>query len=401
MRAADMIDGFKESELLAWIEGELPPRRARRLEARVARRPELQTYVEQLRRDHSALRQLDDPELPRDFVAGMEEQLVRPMLMDYRPGEFRRRHQPARRMRLVLRTALAAAVVGAAGVGIWLGLHARPASIENDFVSAPEGSTDAAPDDGLPHLVRNDRDDATFGPAAGQMVHHAGPLPVSPKLTAQDPVLFAMGEGTLERLNAGLVLVASSVEGAEQRIAAAIPGGAFVRNLRDEDARALVSEVIGGGIGSGYTGPADGLDRLNRWAEASAEVPTDAESLVQWRSLMVEGLVRWDDSTLPSELERGLIAGDSKWAASGIEQLRLAGSGATHTLAVRLEDLPALLAELHRAFDGTTRFMELGGAEDASDPLACFVKVRAQLEELAQGDTPVIVQIPIVIQTAE
>ena len=114
-----MRDRFSESDLLAFIEGELSARNRRAFVSRLESDVQLRGRVEQMCEQRAALRELPEPALPADFLAALEPQLARPVLMSAQPGAYRRRHQRSTRRRQLVRACVAAVLLAALFGGVW------------------------------------------------------------------------------------------------------------------------------------------------------------------------------------------------------------------------------------------------------------------------------------------
>ena len=286
-----MANGFKDTELLAYVEERLPPRRAAALESRLAGDPgsaDLARRLRRMREDRRRLRSIAPPPLPVDFVAELEPQLARLMLIDAappvaRPGAYRRRHRRVTLRVFAAQLAVAAMVVVAAGAGLWALVHVVARSVappEPGEIEVAAAMPVSPPSPGAARIA-SPGVGAAIGLAVGPVVapaeepwppprtliHHRGPLPPGPDPAgggvrslvdgreAPEPSLAAAGfvlvlpADSLEEGEALLTRLARELgaadAGADDRSRAA--SAALVRNFSFAEARRLLIQFQGRG----------------------------------------------------------------------------------------------------------------------------------------------------------
>lgn len=118
----DRSSRIDRMEMLAWIEGDLSAARALELERALSAQPEVLEELRRMRADRVRLQSLPEPVVPEGLISELETRLARPMLIAGPPGAWRRAHRRGRRIRrLVAWSAggIAAAILLAFGIGLW------------------------------------------------------------------------------------------------------------------------------------------------------------------------------------------------------------------------------------------------------------------------------------------
>ncbi|MCP3903303.1 MAG: hypothetical protein GY715_06675 [Planctomycetes bacterium] len=375
-----MFERFKETELLAYVEGELSDGKRRSVEKRLARDPEVAALVEAMRADRQQLQGVVAPALPMDFVAALEPQLARSMLIDggsatggsarasRQPGAYRRKHRrthrAAHRRHRLTRFAVVAVVLVALFAGVWAVLTLVPlgggggagermadneltppaiASARGSRDSAAEGGSDAPASDAL---------------GADEVIHHRLPLP-APTVVQQAPAGVSPEPITVE---AGFALVIHADDTAEvadiERVMTrvltamstdetAIPQAntdtvALVRNFTHDEASQLLAMWSAGTDAPTAPLAVSGMD-LTRTTRL------DEIDLPRWR----ERLQRERETTSEQ------ILGPREIAPGWEEQFDLSARGATHTVVVPEEQLAEFLRRLRLAEGQRTFLREL------------------------------------------
>ena len=90
-----MFESFDESDLLAYVEDELPPEKTDTLRMLLAAHPRALAVIEAMRHDRAILGTDPEPAVPDDLLAELEPMMARPMLMAD-PQDWRRRYRPRR-----------------------------------------------------------------------------------------------------------------------------------------------------------------------------------------------------------------------------------------------------------------------------------------------------------------
>jgi hypothetical protein len=414
-----MFEGYREEDLLAYVEDELDDEARRTLRERLADDPATLARLDRLRADRALLTAADDPALPLDFVTDLEPQLVRPMLIETAPGQtpgaYRRRHRAAGRRGRGLRYALAAGLLVAAGAGVWgIVVVAWPSGTGGPDRTA---RNDAAPPDGgtgLDGAAATDGARLAGGPGAGDasaaddaawpdraIVHHRGPLaPADAGRSRLASAAVAPGDGP--RVTAPFALVLDGdVESAETRLAAALTGAdaspaatALVRNFSMDEARRLERRFPApGGPAAPVYADVDG------GAAAPGDDPTarERERLARLLAeLRRRARAASDDEYLPS----GPLLGSEAIAPGYGDQLDLSDHGATHTITIPADDLSAFLGRLHHA-DGAPvalRPFPASGESDAADGWNVERRlVRDLLARLREAGDGAVVILPVTI----
>jgi len=120
-----MARRVSESDLLAYIEGDLPENRADEVRAALERDPKLAAWADAARADRDALRQWSRPGAsiaPPDLVEQAMRQAERNALLGLDAGAAQQRRRPTVLFRFTgPRTAMAAALLAAVGLGVLYG----------------------------------------------------------------------------------------------------------------------------------------------------------------------------------------------------------------------------------------------------------------------------------------
>jgi hypothetical protein len=380
-----ILDRYNEEHLLAYVEEQLDPAEAEVLNEQLAREPQIRAILDRMRRERAALRAMGTPAAPVDFVAELEPQLARPMLIDPVPGAYRRHHRRKTRARRLMRYALAAGVVIAVSGGFW----AAYTFIGNPF-SITDGDRLVRNDDSSPSTADalstrtddgsfggDDASDETLWPPPDAIVVHGTPVPLERGGRAVRTHAVRSGDEARPLIAApfAVVLEASDMSSAEAMLADAVAAlepesGArgettLVRNFTLAEAEILVNRMFAAS-GSGPAPPDYvawiGNERRRAIPEAERakrlrEIGRDARRL---RSERCE-----DDEPWFSEV----LAGSEALMPSYEQQLALSGRGATHALSVPASRLAELIAHL-RDESGTSVLRTLPVAGGAKDPRA-------------------------------
>ncbi|MHC4989995.1 MAG: hypothetical protein ACYTGC_03350, partial [Planctomycetota bacterium] len=384
--------------------------------------------LDEMRTDRRLLRQAGTPSLPRDFVAELEPMLARPMLMESRPGAYRRRHQ---RRRSVRQVALAASVLLAVSAGLlgalslWTGGESAGPQANDDTGrrSQPAASADR---EALATDVETDA-----WPAPDATVHHHlpgriedGPLryvAVAPRdalATTDEPAAEARRrDATLVSLPFALQIEATDVDLAEDAMVDLLGGHerrlTLVRNFSFDEARQMEPSLPRPRGGRRPSAPlAADLDAHGEPVSAADRRRTD--------KLIRDIISRFDRGGDRGNIDRrsGVATlGSRQQAAPVSQQMIYAEHGAQHTLSVRVSELNEvlqLLAMLPGARSGLAMMPEMpedpsevawNGAEAMSLDEARWVTdratIRRRLAELQQADPDATVLLPVMIQAAE
>ncbi len=116
-----MPDPYDENMLLGYIEGELSPDEAARVEQLMREDARLRHLIAELVRDRRHLRQMPDESAPPELMQRIQQQLERDMLLAAPPPEVHHRSRTARRFRigrLAAYSGLAAMILFSAGIMI-------------------------------------------------------------------------------------------------------------------------------------------------------------------------------------------------------------------------------------------------------------------------------------------
>lgn len=407
------FERFNEDELLAYIEGELAPDEASRLERSLAESPRAAELVSHMQRDRERLRSEREPILPRDFISTspdspgtpsrIESRLARPMLMEsmfdstedtdgsaiparrtIRPGEMRRRHRrQVRRMRL-MKLATAAIVTLAVGAGIWsLGVMTNLNEQARQWYAAmrspntaDQQRTDHSPSGRGDENASDLPEDAARDWPSDVVVHHALPSgtaapPGRPALDhARAAPDSALHDAPLDVL---LVIRADDAATAESALAELIDSldvpAALVQNFSYEEAARLAEAWSQGRSSHAEGAPrrspsiAETGDRSSpRSREALSRMATEAQQQLQrMRSAA--------PSQSPANRDQSQqLAGMRELAPTFEDQLEYSSRGATHTIAVRAGALHEFLAAVDRASIAGAALVPLPDGDSAAAP---------------------------------
>jgi anti-sigma factor RsiW len=407
-----IFDRFKEAELLDYVEDELDVTAARSLEARLAEAPEVLAAVARLRRDRSSLRSASDPAPPLDIVAELEPRIARAMLVETPPGSYRRRHRRRQRSAHRLRLA-AAAVIGVVVIaGAWAGLSRYDwsgvlvADRDDDGWTAGPGENTpmeliaAAPPTG------SAAGDASVWPPAGTQVHHYPPA-VPARVATPEPAPVAPSRDPVMTTFA-LVLDGGSMDAVEETLLGAIESipvddaagqsTALVRNFTQHEARAIVEAQLRA-MSRGAASPDDLASISDRYRK-----PWQINDPGRRRANMANILreIRRSETDADEMPRSERLYGSAAAAPSFEAQLALSEAGASYCIAVRLEQLPALLERLHLD-GGRTSLVEWPHAPETADGDWIndmrAVRAFAQMHHNAPGDR--IVLLPVVMPGSE
>jgi anti-sigma factor RsiW len=431
-----MFDRFDEAALLAYIEDEMSPEQSLALESRLRDEPQVREVIERMREDRALLRSMGQP-LPRiDFVAELEPQLARPMLIEPRPGSYRRQRHRRVRVARVRRYAAAAAVILIVGGGLWMVLAATGVSPRAwiDRQMARDGSPAPAAIDGTvgPELIAGNGTDQTVPapdhwPPAGEAVHHWGPLPSvarsrQPTLARQDddvdrrvpgeatptlhPAAFAIvlrgdDETATQVMERGLRRLGSG-----QRTPATEPL-ALVRNFSFDEARAMIEEFL-------VNAPAGSLPEPLR-AALDPDGPTvSVKDRPHVRRSLANGLRAArasEDEPSRQKWSRRLL-GSEAFAPDYERQLDFSSRGAVLTASVPVARLETLLDTLFvesagsmtlRVFGNGLAGVEPGSPVDTSETalqrwLRDLTAIRKEITELRRMNPDAQVLVPVVVE---
>lgn len=335
-----MPPGVHEAELLALIEDELDPGRARALRSRLAaERPQLLARIDRMAADRAALRRVEPVTPPVDLVAALEPMLTRTMLVDDARAPWR----PERRHWLA--GTAAAAVLGLAA-GVWLVSDAfrSPAPRELVIADTTERATTVPPAMRAPDraIVQSD--------LSGE-VHHAGPT-VEGRLsfesllaasTAPPDVPGFAPAGSANVASFAIVIEAVDVDAARRLLAESVDActlpAALVRNVSMEEAIAFHRhlETTGGAGSRPSSRTAPRVADVDGGTSASRRAVRDAISAAT--------LDRAISASAPSLGEQ--IVGAGEHAAEPSIQLELADEGFELSATIDAAELNQLLARLH------------------------------------------------------
>jgi len=411
------FDGLNQSELLAYVEGELDAAGSALIEQRVAEvvgGPEGQAAVAALRsmrQDRVVLRSAPEPAVPMDFVAELEPQLARPMLIESRPGRYRRAHRKKTRRTAQLRLVGAAAALLIVAGGTWWAIaeladgfsdwtNRLVATNQQDNDDVPPPGSDLIPSE-LTTVVLNDADPADSTVPSPNPVTDGESAPIGPSvLTANfQLVLHASSEEDAERTTASAFFAVltdgggadavmdhgdhpgpietTTPDGNDQGGAGGAcvsgMGGVLVRNFSFEEVRAELNAIR---LARRTAGDDDaplivGTDDLTGTEGGAPPNPrSDVASLL--RKLRAE--------RLDSDQRARVVTGDAALSPSYEEQLAFSDDGAAYVIAVPARKLTALLAQLRIAQERRTSLRPLGGGAEA-DRTAEATATQRWLEE--------------------
>jgi hypothetical protein len=429
-----MLHRYDESELLDLIEGELDERAAQKLRQRLAADPRAEAAVELIMADRSALRSLEEPALPFDFMSKLEPMLARPMLMEpserqfaARPGEFRRQYR--RHTHRIRWGRLAAAAVVLLGVlaGVWAAVYHF--ALQPD---RPNGRELARNDGPSPNAVPAPRESLASRPLAteGGTIHHYQPLPVPDdrvaRSTVKSPVaVVAAGTSTGAAATSrpivaefAIVVQTADLSAAEQSVQRVVAQygdqGALVRNFSFAEAQRLAEEWR---LAQGRSG--DGRNAFNAGAETRdwrtrADLKVLAERVRD--RIRQKGTLKGSGAIGEAEIARDessdQLAGPARLAPILEDQLELSSRGATHTIAVPAaaaaklieqlaigENRPTALRMLPQAGNPVTQNQDSIGPQQAiSAWLSDIAQVRRAMQRINQLPGETVVHIPVIVR---
>ncbi len=397
---------FNEADLLALIEGELAPKQAVRLLARLAGEPRMAALVQRLQEDRQMLRTMDQPPLPAGLVTELEPMMARPMLMP-NSGDWRQRYRRRRPWRRYV--AIAAVVCMALLAGVWaVGSGLLGGGTVPDSMLAVSGAptADASFDGGEARPAGSTQDDPW---PAGATLHHRRPVGEPMRLAdAQEPTRRMppgprRDRGAAPMLTAAdFVLVINAGDGGEQavqdtlqRVVGGLDGEvALVRNFSFEQAQQLARRV-----------EADQGRRLDR--ELSRAGTDFAGITATGRAAVGERLVRRRraagrlartiDQSGGALAVSGQLVGPRSLAPTYEQQIDYALAGAIWTITVPADRLNDVLSGL-ALVEGCETVLQLrreGDAVPATGPGRWLTDYPRVLREAAQLDGTVM--LPVVI----
>ena len=409
-----MTDRLSESELLAYVEGELDASQVRRFRERLAGEGHILAALDRMREDRKLLRSAGEPVPPIDFLTELEPQLARPMLMGQPPGAYRRRHRRQRSTARLARWALAAVVLLAVSGAVWIAMTLGGSRLfggaetelraQGDAMSTEDGAR-AVVGDRTPPLHLADGDEGDW-PPPGTVIVHERPLPAGPGSAvamsagaAQTPGeappppagLGAGSDITIVSAEFAVILPAADLASGErllgeavQALAATAPGPAeapvaLVRNFTEAEARVLIARYY-----DPMPGDPSAPDRIAGMDDARNDRPSwdDRARQRRWVSRMLRELRARHQAEDEEALFSTQLLGRDDLAASYERQLSFSGRGATHTITIPAASLPGMLTRLYQA-DGASTTLRLLPPEDEA------VRVRPDARaERARGASP-------------
>lgn len=456
-----MLKRYDELELLDLIEDELDPQAASALRQRLEADPEVKQLVEQFCRDRAALRAIQDPPLPQDFLSQIEPLLARPMLMApvaseevaLKPGSFRRQHR--RRVRRIRwgRLALVASLMLAMLAGVWVGVDrglqwARLAW--NERVAQPDESLLAAstPEPAMSLdgslLVSVDRGvvhhhhplQVQSGALMWQSADAAGAAGANRNATSSRAASAARSDDSKQFLAADFAIVidGSDLASVEKHMQMFLAGAgnraALVRNFSYEQARQLEQEwriaqgkretgadLVTAASGSGGSEPGSLL-------QPSSDLKLLAQRVREHMRLRrpAASLVTRDESASEASSAGRPVVGAADMAPSLEQQLEYSSRGATHTLSVPASQLAQMIEQLSLVanYRTTLQMLPEHGAEAADEaektnrsrhaaeswhPLKIWIDqgpaVKRSLQRLTQAKDDAVVLVPVIVREAE
>ncbi|MDY7109044.1 MAG: hypothetical protein SYC29_10455 [Planctomycetota bacterium] len=406
-----MTERVSESELLAYVEGELDAMQVQQIRERLAGEEHVLAALERLREDRKLLRTAGEPVPPIDFLTELEPQLARPMLMEAPPpGAYRRRHRRRRRMARLTRLGLAAAVLMMVSGAVWMAISVAGPRMRGeaaDRLRAQDDQASTAVDEQA--LAAGDSAAASEPPAgadawppSGTAILHERPLPPGPgfdlamsggdESPADDlPSPFG-GDGagadvTLVSADFALIVPAEDLASGERlleealtSLAADAPAPheapvALVRNFTEAEARGLIAR---------YFDPVPGEANVpERYAEAGNDSERtffeDPVRRRRWVDRMLRELRARHQEEADEILLSARLLGPDALAASYERQLSFSGRGATHTITIPASSLPAMLTRLYELRGAATRLRALPTEKQA-------MRLRAEARRERDGD---------------
>lgn len=386
------LDHFDEDELLAFIEGELEPDEAARLEHALANSPRAAMLVERMRRDRELLRSTPEPHMPRNFLAGIESRLARPMLMEALshadrsessepfvssspppPGAMRRQHRQAMLRKRLTKIAMAASIALTIGAAMWVsvlmtGLHVRAGEwIAAMLPDRPAAETERDDASGGSHMTSADRDSRTKHHNSAAQRDGGETIAADNQYPAERAVI---GLPSIDPSNIGLLLVVHAEDSAAtefslaELIAAFDERPALVRNMTDEHALRLASTWMRsqGGRADRIAPPSPSAASGTGSSRHRSGRPNDrtTDPFERLRD-------RLSDDVLEEFEQSGRLTGDADSSAGYDLQLALSRRGATHTISITASKLHELLAKVHQMPDVQTMLTLLPDRATAED----------------------------------
>jgi hypothetical protein len=433
-----MIDRFDEAELLAYIEDEMSAEEARALESRLRDEPHVGEAIDRMREDRALLRSSGQP-VPRiDFVAELEPQLARPMLMEPRPGSYRRQRHRRLRVARLRRSAAAAAVLLIVVGGLWMALAATGFSprgwIERQMARGGASTTTADDPAATADPAVTTADAGQRGaepwPPPGEVVHHWGPLPSV--VSATDHALAmrrraAEGRGTdaiapvFHSASFAIVLrgddetVTQWVREGLSRLAGSDAGGpqepvALVRNFSFDEARAMIEQYL-------VDAPAGSVPEPVRAALDSDSPTVSVRDRMRVRRSLASGLRAAraiDADETQTRWSRRLI-GPEALAPDYERQLDFSSRGAELTASVPVAQLEELLGALFDEAGGAMTMRSLADDTNGRDETAPgdqtgtalqrwlrdLASIRDEIARLRHADPDAQLLLPVVIEPSD
>lgn len=361
--------------MLAWIEGELDPEAAARLEAD----PRLRAILHELRSHRDLLRSSETPTPPMDFLAATEAQLVRPMLIDdRRPGAFRRDvHRPRHRATWLRRSVAAAAITLLAGGLVVLLLEAVPRL--GDLI--PRTIDQRVEVDDLPKLVPP--------PSTSRLVGVREPEP-----PGGEPIPVAAAPAPVEDVRLALLVAIESPEALESLMLDILLENpdrvAFVRNVTWDEIHAI--------------------ERRPRLATTDSLSTTVASGNPQHTGEPMPGpgddpialdLAMGADEPLPGMV----LLGHAAMGPGYQQQLKDASAGAGWTISLPIASLSDLLERLDEATQQRTRLILLDENFGRSGGLAAWrhdlPRIHRTLQRWRAAAADARLQMPVVWRNAD
>ena len=433
-----MLEHFDQDDLLALIEGELPPEQADQLRQQLAADPEAKALVEQYGQDRQLLRSTPVPDLPRDFIPEVEPMLVRPLLVSTPPGSYRRRHRRVARKASIKRWALAAAVFFVVGGALWMTMQhviwpnmqqiftpERQLATNTDTETSPEklqpGTADQSPATSNTEFARAELSTGNvhhYPPAlfTADEINNEQPLtpPDDPQQadTTLQPVQFALVFRDMTALEVEIYLQAGLAQ-IEQPLA-------LVRNFNYQEALAMAETHRRTMMRQRANDP-PGQPLTADFEENTTPIPpltVKDTARHAWEQLLTSleenerQAARANNQVLPS----GQITGSAMLFPDFQQQLDYSSRGASWTMSLPVSDLITFLSLLDELTHHQTHLdilpdeadLDLNRSNSRSDePTEFFAShwvmhqplIRELLAQLDQNPQSNYILLPIVLQT--